>query len=87
MTPTTDIFFAAKLSLSPKNGVAGLESVPAEEKAAAGGGIKNLQCATDPQGLDRSERGDRWRRYRARLKVWWSRAGGLKAATNAGISS
>ena len=47
--------------------MAGLESVPAEEKAAAGGGIKTLQYATDPRGLDRRERGDRWRRYRARL--------------------
>jgi hypothetical protein len=36
-----------------KNGVVGLESVPAEEEAAAGGGIKNLQCATDQRGVDR----------------------------------
>ena len=87
MTPTTDMLFAAKLSFMPEEwcGRTGIRS--AEEKAAAGGGIENLQCATDPRGLDRRERGDRWRRYRARLKVWWSRAGGLKAASNAAISS
>jgi hypothetical protein len=60
---------------------------PLKKKQLLEEASKNLQCATDPLGLDRRERGDRWRRYRARLKVWWSRAGGLKAASNAAISS